>query len=219
MQEGVIQKVTESEESYGIEVPGGGFGLSKQYGAVPKPGDQFKLYTHGTLVRGLDLNGERVFYKDDFHLEAERLLYVAEHKAKQIRDFLKEREKHDRNYETLPEIFRKRVDRFREAGGAEWRWEFEPYEVFCCQQAVALARAMETKERLEAWHQLEPEAQKAQFPDLDDGHSGNTFGTMYRLAYWFLTEQDNVIHEHGALAPLVGCDEYGCRHGEGKDDG
>lgn len=46
----------------------------------------------------------------------------------------------------------------------------------------------------------------------DDGHSGNTFGCAARLAYHYLTEQENIVREHGALVPLVGCEKYGCPH-------
>lgn len=45
---------------------------------------------------------------------------------------------------------------------------------------------------------------------ISEGHSGNTFGMACRLAYLYLTEPENVIKLHGALAPLVGSKEYGC---------
>lgn len=37
-------------------------------------------------------------------------------------------------------------------------------------------------------------------------------GLALRLAYWYLTKRENVVREHGALVPLVGCEAYGCTH-------
>ena len=54
--------------------------------------------------------------------------------------------------------------------------------------------------------------QKAFIPDLNEGHSGNSFGMSCRLAYNYLQDEEMVFFEHGALTPLVGCAEYGCAH-------
>lgn len=58
--------------------------------------------------------------------------------------------------------------------------------------------------------ELDYEKQIQKVPDLDEGHSGNSFGVSCRLAYWFIKEPEYVYKEHGALCPLIGCKNYGC---------
>lgn len=41
-------------------------------------------------------------------------------------------------------------------------------------------------------------------------HSGNTFGAACKLAHCFVAEPHLISKMHGALCPLVGCEEYGC---------
>jgi hypothetical protein len=66
------------------------------------------------------------------------------------------------------------------------------------------------KVSLDGFRALDWEAQKTIVPDLDDGHSGNTFGAALCLAHLYLTEPEAVAGVMGALAPLVGSEEYGC---------
>ena len=76
-----------------------------------------------------------------------------------------------------------------------------------------------TTEKIKEFHDLSWEEQLKLIPEDQkeafSGHSGNTFGSACRLANHYLTNQENVILEHGALVYLVGCEEYGCLH-EGK---
>ena len=122
----------------------------------------------------------------------------------------------DSDYDGLPIIFRLRIDKFRNAN-PRFRVDYECYELFCCMEAVNIAKAVKTKEALDDFCKLAYEQQKEIVPDLSDGHSGNTFGMACRLAYWYLNNPDNILKEHGALTPLVGCDAYGCLHPHDKE--
>ena len=52
--------------------------------------------------------------------------------------------------------------------------------------------------------------QSLEMPGLDHGHSGNTFGMSVRLGgLWLSGLTEGVIGHYGAMAPLVGSDEYG----------
>lgn len=67
-----------------------GFGLNAEYGVTPKVGDRVTLYcVQGSLIRGVDLNGKRVFYKTDEQLEEEhkafREKFAAEEAATKAR--------------------------------------------------------------------------------------------------------------------------------------
>lgn len=55
--------------------------------------------------------------------------------------------------------------------------------------------------------QLSYEEQREVVPNLNDGHSGNTFGCACALAFAYLDCPENVPKMHGALSPLVGSDE------------
>lgn len=69
--EAIIKEVTESEDYFSILTEDSwGFGLSKKYGVTPKVGDRIKTdTTRGAEIRGVILNGVRVFYKTDEQLE------------------------------------------------------------------------------------------------------------------------------------------------------
>ena len=58
-------------------------------------------------------------------------------------------------------------------------------------------------------HVFNVDKQKMIVP-IDDGHSGNTFGCAVMLAILYVTSPEYIIKAHGALAPLVGCEAYGC---------
>jgi hypothetical protein len=61
---------------------------------------------------------------------------------------------------------------------------------------------------LSQFHDLAWEDQKA--IGIDEGHSGNSFACMSRFAWLYLAgRDDDLVAHHGAMAPLVGSDEYG----------
>ena len=122
--------------------------------------------------------------------------------------FEESRESMDAQYEALPRIFRERLDKFRR-NNPDFRWKYEPYELFVCEEAVRIAEELETPDEVVAFGKMTYEEQKARVT-LSDGHSGNTFGMVMRLAYLFLSDEAGVEQMHGALAPLVGSEEYGC---------
>lgn len=51
--------------------------------------------------------------------------------------------------------------------------------------------------------------QKAMVPEIDAGHSGNSFGCLMKLAYTYTTKPENTVNVRGFLTPLVGAVEYG----------
>ena len=57
---------------------------------------------------------------------------------------------------------------------------------------------------------LEYNLQKEVIPNLGEGHSGKSFGAAMFLASMFLQRPALIAKAHGALCPLVGCDDYGC---------
>lgn len=184
-----------------------------RHGADMKVGDVVRFYPAGIsgVVRGFFVNGKRIFYRtvaeDRAKFESEQRQIKKEKKA----DFEAKRSNYDMRYADLPEVFQRRLDRFREHN-KDFRWDLEPYELFVCEEAVKIAKHLKTEAAIVAWKDLSWEKQKKQVP-IDDGHSGNTFGCACLLARLYVTKPDLVAQAHGALTPLVGCKEYGCDHG------
>lgn len=139
----------------------------------PAAGTTARMYGKGfgNPVRGLYLNGQRVFYRtpeqeEQKHREDWRR-WRAEQKREKLAAFEANREGMDHRFAVLPEIFQRRIQKFRDTN-PEFRWEYEGY--------------------------------------------GNTFGFACVLARHYITNPENVYREHGALTPLVSCQEYGCPH-------
>ena len=219
--EAEITAVEDGKEYWGLSFDSGGWSLAKSYGREPKVGDKISIRTaQGSKVVGCKINGEMVFNKTDEEVDEEHAAFVAKMKADRLVAFEKEKPDLDRRYAALPRLFQLRIDKFR-ANNPNFRPEFEAYEMFCCDEAVKIATALgahgrhapegadDLQDIFTNFKNLSYEEQK-KLTGLDDGHSGNTFGIAVHLAYLYLKTPENVPKLHGALATLVGSQEYGC---------
>lgn len=207
----ILTEVTENEDNFTISFSGMGTILKKKYGAIPKKGDSMTVYTKGGsfgTIRGMDLNGEKVFYKTDEELEAYRLKWKAYYEAEKLKAFTENEEEMNAQYEALPKVFKERINRFRENNSA-FRVDYESYELFCCEQAILIASNCKTPIEIQKFSKKGWDDQFKQVPTLSKDHSGNTFGVACNLAYWYLENSENVKKIHGSLSTLVGSDEYG----------
>lgn len=115
----------------------------------------------------------------------------------------------------LPEPFQRRFERFQPK--ENWNRDFLSYELFCLEEAVKIADGV-THSGLswDDWRDLEHGEKMTVEEDwgIDDGHSGNTHAFAVQMAF-FLTkdDRDSMILNHGGIAMLVGCDEFGCPPG------
>ncbi len=161
-----------------------------------QPGDLVEQWGRGIghTVRGCALGGRVLWYRTEAEEQARHEQWVADKDAADRQRFEDHRAELDAKYAALPDVFQRRLDRFR-AGNPDFRWQFEGYEMAACEAALIIAESGEKDPRLDAL-----------------GLSGNQFGFAKRLAHWFLTEPENVVLEHGAMVPLVGCVAYGCTH-------
>jgi hypothetical protein len=232
--ETTITAVTEYDNAWNISLDDHTvFGLSKEHGATPTVGDRLLLITKNlSLIIGVDINDEEVFFKTSVQLENEEV-EAREQRRRDLKEkYLKEKEKLDEDYALLPQNFRRRIDIFRETN-PDFRWEFESYEMFTCKEAIKIADYLKDHHHLEfpvqrgdvgelvkVFSDLSFEEQQST-AGIDDEHSGNTFGCALTLAQYHLIDsftmdddsfESLVVAQHGALVPLVGCDEYGCPH-------
>ena len=217
----VITQVTESDSDsdayWSIMAGSTGFGMGKEYGVEPKVGDKIRMYTHlGSSIHGIDINGEEVFYHTKDQQEEERKTRKEKGDDSKKIEFEKSRKELDAKFDSLPEVFQERIMRFR-AKNPDFRWKFESYEIFVCTEAVKIAEALKTKDAIVEFNDKSYEEQK-EIVSIGEGHSGNTFGMSIRLAVHYVTNPKFVELDHGALCPLVGCDDYGCSPMEGVVD-
>lgn len=190
---------------------GGSFGCPATSPVVPVVGMMTRQYGAdiGSIVRGFFIDGRKVYYRTEAEQRQKNAEDAAAHDQAERERFERNRADLDKRYDALPAIFRKRLDKFR-ANNPDFRWQFEGYEMFTCEQAVVMANALKTPAEVRRFHGLTLDEQMELVPGLSDGHSGNTFGMSCRLALDFLEHPENVEKRHGALAVLVGSEEYGC---------
>jgi hypothetical protein len=207
-----VTKVTERDKYWDTMCEGIGFGLNKEYGVEPKVGDMIAFSPEAILgceVSGVKINDELVFHKSKRELEEEHKQRVADQTKTKKEKFEEDKESLDKQYDNLPDVFQKRLDKFR-TNNPDFRWEFEPYEMFCCEQALLISGKLTEADKVKEFSKLDYDEQKKMIPELSDEHSGNTFGMSCKLAYIYLKDPDSVIKLHGALASLVGSEAYGC---------
>jgi hypothetical protein len=148
----------------------------------PRPSMVARFYGRGfgSIVRGLFLDGRRVFYRTAAEEESRHRAWVLDREAQQKAQFEGDRA------------------------------AYEGYELFVCEEAVKLIDALKMAEAVIAFQALCWNEQIARVPTMSGEHSGNTFGMACLLAHEFLVHPERVKRWYGALAPLVGSQEYGC---------
>jgi hypothetical protein len=183
-------------------------GIPAKWNGTPKVGAKARFYGKGFgfPVRGLDLDGEEVYYKTADEQEAEHLKWVKDKEREDFDRFQRNKPEMDKRVAALPKVFRDRLQKFR-ANNADFRWKYEDYELFTCEEAVKIAAHCKTAEAVDTFSKAPWDEQKAV---VSGGHSGNTFGMACYLAKLSLAHPEGVVKLHGALAPLVGSEEYGC---------
>jgi len=183
--------------------------VSVKHGVTPIVGQVARFYGQiGNVVRGLYLDHQKVFYYTIAQQERKDKAWLKSNERKQKLKFSKNRLSLNQQYDSLPDVFKRRIDRFR-SNNPDFRWKYESYEMFTCKEAIKIANALDDSFDPAEFYKLSFKEQNKLVPDLSDEHSGNTFGMALQLAYLYKTNPEGVAQIHGALAPLVGSKEYG----------
>lgn len=211
-----IKSVTRENHGYGVERVDGWYLYLDDVGIEPEPGDMMRCYGLGIghPVRGIIIEGKgTVRYRTEAEEEAEWQRRAEERDREKRADLDEHRAERDLAVRELPRPLRERIEGFQRAR-EDWRRDFEPYELFVCQEAAKVAEHFEGENavyRLNEWAELSYDEQRASWDGMSDEHSGNTFGQALALARMLLLHEDAEVQQmHGALCPLVGCEEYGC---------
>lgn len=195
----------------------------------PQVGDEFTTFAPiGYQFHGQALNGEVLWYRTIEEEEAENARLTALHAQEAEDRFLVSEAGLDARYDALSHHMKVRIDRFRHAGGRHWRVEHEAYELVCCEDADRVAAYLRTlppeaqePEAMDEWAKAFarlPEADReALVPGMSGSHSGNTFGFATYLGRLLVIDPLIAVLMHGAMTPLIGCEDYSCTH-PWKDD-
>lgn len=173
---------------------------------APAVGETARLYGKGFgyMVRGIIIEGRVYRYRTEEQQRDRHAAWCSAQRDARQNDLDDNRATRDIRREALPEVFRDRLIGF-EAHNADWRREFGPYELMVCETAAALAKRFGTDvAALRVFADGHGDEMMAE-------HSGNSWGAAVMLAERFMREPESVLRAHGALCPLVGCAEYGCR--------
>lgn len=206
-----ITKVEPSGDGFTITTQDGWSFYSSSKDIVPQVGSKATFYGRGVGfgVRGLDIDGQEVFYRtpdeDKAKHDADLLARDNEKQAKLDAEVCER----DARWLKLPIEFQNRLKRFA-SNNPRFRRDFEPYELMVCEQAVAMSERFPSRSELDVFHKAKWDKQKEMFPELDGGHSGNSFGCAVFLAAMYLESPKMVEKAHGAMCPLTGCKDYGC---------
>jgi hypothetical protein len=211
-EEGALTLAERHGDSFSVTSSNGwSIGVPASYGVEPKVGDRFVTWgSFGRPVRGMALNGRVLYYRTPAEQDAEDQRQADAHKAERIAEYESKRADFDRRVAALPAPLRERIEGFRAFKGEAWRWEFEPYEMACCEEAARIAARFNTADAVRSFAKLPYEAQKQAHPTMDDGHSGNTWGTALRLAVLLCERPELVARDHAGICALVGCEDAGC---------
>jgi len=188
----IITHVHETEDSFVISYDDQTVNsIYKKYNVVPKVGDHAEIYTINSefgRIYSIIIDGTIVFNKSDSDMEAERSAFIQQIKDERIKTFNENKELMDKKYDNLPKCFQERIDKFRNSD-PNFRLESESYEVFVYEQAIHIANALKTIPDIEHFkNNMSWTEQRLIVPNLDDGHSGNTFNAACMFAGWYLNQ-------------------------------
>jgi hypothetical protein len=211
-----IAKVEDREECFIVQMDDG-FSLmvpKDRCDVLPTVGEAIRLYGKGVgyPVRGIVIAGRIYRYKTQYAAAIEAQEDVNQMKRERTMSYEQKRAEFDARVAALPEALRDRVERFRALGGNSWRYEFEPYELFCCEQGAVIAEALGDGRIADGktFCDLDFKEQQAIVPKLSDQHSGNTFFSAVRLARILMERPDWAIRVHGSMCALTGCADAHC---------
>lgn len=212
-----IREVNASPDGWGLTFSDG-WSLFCPHGPFePKPGDVAKLFGGGIgfFIRGIVINDQVFRYETEEQYEASQKAEQEKRDQEKRYDAERNRPETERRLNALPEVFQQRIAGFRTRNPDFW-WDLEGYELFCCEQAVAIAKGLDAgnptanRSAFDTFRDMKREEQKARVPAISDDHSGNTFGASLNLAWLYLSEPELIPKQHGSLCPLVGCAKFGC---------
>lgn len=196
---------------------GMGFGMPlHDFMPTPKPGAEVVVWPgFGGRFRLVIIDGyvHQYITEDELRIANEAAIEAHEQRRREELEANRETQA-AREAALIPELAG-RCEALRqrsELGPEGWNAHYWPYDLFVCEEAQKIIGAVRGGLLdLDALHAGEVR----EYPGMDDGHSGNTFGASVFLADLVLTASDaetaaiSACAMPGALAPLMGSKETG----------
>lgn len=210
-----LEKLTDSDDHWTFDCGSTGFTIARKTFQnnlnVPEPGAKILTWGEwGQRIRGVAIDGKVLFYHDEEHASELHQEWCDKKDAKEMETFLAEKDSIDARIKALPTEFQVRFEGYHKAGGDKWRAAYEPYELYCCEEAMKVVNHLKTSEKIREYWGMEDYKAQQKISDeigLDDGHSGNTFGHSLKLATAFLENPELVDKVPSGMSPIVGSDE------------
>ena len=204
----VVERAKRFEEGSRWEVSwDGGISCVLDYDGEIEVGDTLTMYPGAQLGDrryGWAINGELVEWATPWERLVRELEWWAQRDRRNREDYERLKPEMDAAYEALPDELKDRIDRFRDAD-PNFRMNDERYEMAATGDAPKIAAALQPQiEALEisrdddeeewldavakifdAFREQPWETSREMVPDLQEGHSGNTFGGAVALGYRF----------------------------------
>ena len=147
----ILKKVTEYDEDSWKLTVGDGAMISciKNGSFIPKAGMTVRFYGKGFgyTVRGIEIDGHIMYYRTPAQEEERHKKWCEDQDKERKLAFKKNKKNLDKDYNNLPDLFKKRIDKFRK-NNSDFRWKYEGYEMFCCKEAVKIASTLKTVENI-----------------------------------------------------------------------
>lgn len=208
-EDNIVSKVEKHNERYEVQFDGNYWLSIESPNFKPKAGMKARQYgSHGWggRVRGLVIDGNIIWYRTVKQQENQLLKEKREHDRREKRDARANLAKTNSIIAGFPPEFKARIKRFRQ--NKDFWWQFEPYEVGVCVDAIKIAKKLKTREAIQTFYKADWKVQERLVPGLDKGRSGNSFGMSVVLAEVYVTKPELVREYHGSLAALVGSKAY-----------
>src|SRR3989344_4236961 len=90
------------------------FWVAKEWGVEPHSGDIARFYCKGVgfPIRGLDINGRECYYRTPEEEADRHTQWVTDNEIKNKAEFEQNRASLDAQYDALPAVFKRRIDKF-----------------------------------------------------------------------------------------------------------
>lgn len=178
----------------------------------PKSGMIARVYGENIEehTRGLIIEGETFWYysKEDYPQALKEMREEADKEL--LEDYQKHRIELEEAYEALPDIFKKRIQRFRE-NNKDFHWKYEPQEIFVAQEALYIDDSFDSSaEIVFFFNDATTSSIFERLPDIDRNHTLHTLAVATKFAILYKEgEDDAILSEPGLLSDIVGLEEYG----------
>lgn len=166
-----------------------GFEWQEDWGPVPEIGTRFQVGGRfGTPVTFLKREDGTTLL-DEAHFERQRQQWLEDYERERKETYAKNKESYRQRVDALDPPFRDRMERFIEQDGfEEFFIDTGDYELFTVEQSNLLYRHWKVIGNGDTdwfldFKKASYETQKRLFPDMDEGHSGNTHDWMVGLAH------------------------------------